>query len=351
MTMPRLVQALAAVGGVLAATLVVAPSATAQAPPFVPVVSGLASPTHLAFGPGDSIYVADAFVGQVVKVDLRSGAARTLVTAGPGTAVAGVDTRGNGSVFYTAVESGATPADQGPAWLDRTNAAGRAFPHVADLLAVERTENPDGQNPNAPDAQSNPYSVLALPGRAIVADAAGNSLVEVRADGSTRVLTAFPNITTGLCADVVNNDPAHPGCDAVPTDVEMGPDGFLYVSGLGAERSGHIYKVDATSGQIVQTWEAPMVSVSLQAEDGSTVSATIPAPLTGIDVADDGTLYVSSVIAGFGGADATVWRIRGGSVSAAFVPVPTDIEERAGTILVASFAGSVFSLSPSAFGA
>ena len=42
------------------------------------------------------------------------------------------------------------------------------------------------------------------------------------------------------------------GCDPVPTDLAMGADGFLYVSGLGAEVEGRIWKIDPDTGKIVQ---------------------------------------------------------------------------------------------------
>jgi sugar lactone lactonase YvrE len=310
----------------LAATAAVAAPA-AQGEPLPPglsvVASGLTNPTHIAFGPGNSLYAADIGTGSVVKINLGSGTSTTFAS-GLGFSP-GVDARGNGTVFMTST-LGSPEEGTPPARLLRGNAAGRTW-LAADTLAYELAHNPDGQS-QAVDAKSNPYSVLALPGRTIVADAGANDLLEVRANGAIRTLTVFPVIHDGPdCSARPENDPGQTGCDPVPTDVEMGPDGFLYVSGLSAEAEGQgrIYKVDATTGAIVRTWTG------------------FP-PLTGIAVAPDGTIYAATLF--FGNS---VIRIQGDTVTSAVVPVPSDVEVGHGMVLAASFAGLVFSIDPSAF--
>ena len=52
---------------------------------------------------------------------------------------------------------------------------------VADIGAYERANNPDGLQ-----VDTNAYAVLALPGHQLVTDAGGNSLLDVRANGSSR---------------------------------------------------------------------------------------------------------------------------------------------------------------------
>ena len=87
-----------------------------------------------------------------------------------------------------------------------------------DLAEFEDAlDNPDG---NAAD--SNPYGLLALPGRQVFTDAGGNSLNAVAANGSISNLAIFPNRTL----------PAGPTFQAVPTCVAEGPDGSLYVGQL-----------------------------------------------------------------------------------------------------------------------
>ena len=100
---------------------------------------------------------------------------------------------------------------------------------IADVSAYEALVNPDG---NVVD--TNPYGVLAEPGRRIVTDAGGNSLLEINANGQISTLAVFP---------------ARPGrpTDAVPTDVVRGPDGAYYVSELSGvpftDGAARVYRV------------------------------------------------------------------------------------------------------------
>ncbi len=305
-----------------AATLVSTPAASADpAPALTPIGGDFVSPLHLAFGPGKSLYVADAFTASIQKIKLRTGVRTTLFQ---GTQpIPGVDVASNGAIKATL--SIGDPSVQLPTLLIGVNQAGKSW-KLADLLAHELANNPDGQDLAAPDSQSNPYSVLALKHRTIVADAGANDLLVVR-NGKVRTLTVFPTFTAPTCPPNNNGDTS---CDAVPTDVELGPDGYLYVSGLGAEVEGHIYKVDQWTGEIVQTWGG------------------LP-PLTGIAVSSHGTIYASSIFAG------VILKIgRDGSTSAASVPFPTDVEIGNGMIVVGSMPltggpGAVYRVAPSAF--
>jgi hypothetical protein len=83
----------------------------------------------------------------------------------------------------------------------------------ADLAAYEAAKNPD-RGP----VESNPYGLLAEPGGTIVADAAGNDLLRVAANGSISTLAVFPSRSN-----------SSRGMDSVPTSVVVGPDGAYYV--------------------------------------------------------------------------------------------------------------------------
>jgi hypothetical protein len=50
--------------------------------------------------------------------------------------------------------------------------------------------------------------------------------------------------------------PAAPGCDSVPTAITRGPDGYIYVAGLGGEAAGtsRVYKLHPTTGRILKAW-------------------------------------------------------------------------------------------------
>ncbi len=301
--------------------LVSVPAANAGGlPPGLTIVAaGFVQPTHVSFGQDNTLYVADIGTGTVSRVDLTHGSTRVLA-AGLGFSP-GVDVRDD-TVFATST-LGNPELGSPPARLVRISEHGRVTV-AADTLAWELAHNPDGQS-QAVDSTSNPYGVLALPGRTIVADAGANDLLEIRRNGSVRTLTVFPTFTDGECATRPENDPGTFGCDAVPTDVEIGRDGYLYVSGLGAFAQGHIYKVDARTGAIVRTWGG------------------LP-PLTGLALGRDGTIYASSLVTD------TVLRIHGDDVTSAFVPAPTDVEiSRHGQLVVASFAGVVFGVDASAF--
>src|SRR6185503_2774812 len=102
--------------------------------------------------------------------------------------------------------------------LARSNPSGK-FTLRQDLSGYEADHNPDGVVPD-----SNPYGVLALPGRTIIADAGGNDLLEVSAKGAISVLAVFD--------PVARPTPGPPFVQAVPTTVALGPDGDFYVGVL-----------------------------------------------------------------------------------------------------------------------
>ena len=301
----------AAVIGVSTAGLFTAlavPGSAAWAADGVTVVaSGFAGPLHVAVAPGGDVLVADAFAGTINRVDPGTGAVRTVLSAHGFTP--GVDVKG-GQVFFTLSEG--TEEETTAARLMRwTKDDGTT--EVADLLAWELAHNPDGQpQGTGQDADSNPYGVLALPGRVLVADAAGNDIVEIRSNGAMRTLTVFPVSFAGECATRPNNGIPNGGCDPTPTDLKLGPDGFLYVSGLGGEAEGHIWKVNATTGAIVDH------------------HGGFP-PLTGIATCHDDSVYVASLFTG------QVFRVKPGAVTVVDVPGPTGLDFSNGLV----YAGSV----------
>ena len=126
-----------------------------------------------------------------------------------------------------------------------------AVHRVADIWGFERDNNADKVLGN-PAIDSNAVDVLRLHGRSFVADAGGNTLLEVQDDGSIAVRHIFPNVLT----------PAPPNgaeipMQAVPTGVVKGPDGYLYVSQLTGfpfpVGGAKVFVIDAHSGEIVRT--------------------------------------------------------------------------------------------------
>jgi len=312
------VGALALIGGLGTQTAAVAAEAPGTTP--VPVASGFKGPLNISVT-NSYLYVADAFGGQLVRVSLRTGTKRVLAQGSFG----GVGVLGS-QVYATVTREPEAGLPQGAAQLARIS-GGQIRP-VADLLAHELKHNPDGQAQQTgkdADALTNPYAVLALPGRRIIADAGANDVLEVSATGAVRTIAAIPNITVGKCAGMKNNDPQHLGCDSVPTGVAMGPDKQLYVSGLGAEVAGRIWRLDPQTGKI------------------GFVYGNLP-PLTGIAIDADGNIYASSLFTN------SIFRITPGGVRAmATVPGPTGLAWRNGVLYAASQTGNVFSVPAGAF--
>jgi hypothetical protein len=110
---------------------------------------------------------------------------------------------------------------------------------VADLAEFEDATNPTGDEENV-----NPNSVI--PGRTgmIVSDAGANDLLLVKRSGRIKVLATFPNRTVGTDT-----------FDEVPTSVQRGPDGALYVGQLTGfpfiPGAANVYRVDSHGGVTV----------------------------------------------------------------------------------------------------
>lgn len=145
---------------------------------------------------------------------------------------------------------------------------------VADITGYEVTHDPDGKG-----VDSNPYAVLALRGgRTLVADAAGNDVLLVRANGKRSVFHVFPNITTGACAGRSDPSPKFSGCNYVPTSLAQDRAGHIYVGGLAGEapNAGMVTELDTTGKHVLHTW-------------------TGFDSVTGVAVGSDGSLYVSEL--------------------------------------------------------
>jgi hypothetical protein len=138
---------------------------------------------------------------------------------------------------------------------------------AADVSAYEAANNPAGGT-----FDSNPYGVLAEPGGTFIADAGGNALLEVRANGDVSLVAAFASIP-------IPPGPFNPPfvqAQPVPTEVTRGPDGALYVSLLTGfpflPGAAGIYRV--VLGQPPQQYAGGLTAI------------------TDVDWGPDGSLYV-----------------------------------------------------------
>ena len=279
--------------------------AAAQAAAPVPVMTGLDNPRGLAFGPEGSLYVAEAGKGgSGVCVPLPDGPGtrcygatgaisrlwrgtqERIATGLPSVAVqpsgetaAGpqhISFQGRGGLYVNIGCScdkgnaiGALLDGLGFGYLMHVSASGHAK-QLVDIAGYEASVNPDGAQ-----IDSNPFGLLALPGHRLVTDAGGNSLLDVRTNGSISTIATFPKIPGGPLGTR----------DAVPTDVVVGPDGAYYVSTL----TGFPFTAGTASVYRVVPGQAP------------TPYATGLTMVTDLAFGSDGSLYTLQHASGIPG--------------------------------------------------
>jgi len=192
----------------------------------------------------------------------------------------------------------------------------------ANISRYEFQNNPDNER-----KESNPYAALSLQGKQLVADAAGDTIIKVPQKGETRLWARLPDQGRAL--------------DPVPTSITKGPEGTVFIGGLGSEVQGngaiYQYKRDGThlaslygfSGitGVAVTNKSAFVS-ELFADQGMGIPGQVtkinldtlekkswPVPFPAGLVAEDGNLYVSAFSVSssdgdFGpGSSGQVWRM------------------------------------------
>jgi hypothetical protein len=245
------------------------------------IADGLDNPRGIGIGPDGGVYVAEAgsggaspcapgpegircygLSGAISRIDLRTLRVERVTSGLPSLATEGdfaagpqdISFQGRGNAYLTlgfGGDPGVREAQFGPAGaafaqLARTTPDG-GWRLISDLGAFEEDKNPTGD-----EVDSNPYGVLAQPGRQLVVDAGANALVEVRTNGDRTALATFPNRLV-LAPPFLGLPPgAQIPMDAVPTSVVVGPDGAYYVSQLTGfpfpVGGANVYRVPAGGG-------------------------------------------------------------------------------------------------------
>lgn len=243
-----------------------------------PIATGLAGPLQIAVGERGDVYVAQDFAGVLTRIDRRGN--QSVIAANPGGEIAGVDVE-DGKVVYTSAVGDQTGFTVGQ--LNKIERDGSSSV-VADVLAYEQRTNPDqvysygfetltpecaaqwpvdqaGPPQYTGQVDSHAYAVAIADGHRYIADAGGNTILDVTRNGKIRTVAVLPpqpivvpvEVAAGLgapaCAGLTY------GFEAVPTDVEVGRDGMLYVTtlpggpedpSLGAR--GSVYRVNPWNG-------------------------------------------------------------------------------------------------------
>jgi hypothetical protein len=176
----------------------------------------------------------------------------------------------------------------------------------ANISRFEEQNDPDGEG-----FDSNPYAVLALRGRQLVADAAADAILKVR-KGKVSLWAELPEFGKRV--------------DAVPTSITKGPDGKIYVGGLGSGLPG--------SGAVFQFNRKGRLLGTLA---GFTT-------VTGVAVSKKGAIWVSELFGG-GGPDQLPGQLVRVSPdlqkrSAHAVPFPAGLIIRDGKLFVSAFSVS-----------
>jgi len=259
---------------ILAFTLLAASTALRADPQVDVIATGLNNPRGIGFAPNGQLYVTEAGSGgngacipgpeggdvcygesgALTRVDPTGASAPVRVLTGlPSIAGEGgfggvgphdISFLGNGNarVVIGLGANGPVRAGLGAkaailGSLLQVNAAAH-WKKTADLANFETTHDPvEG------GADSDPYGALALPSRTIVADAGGNDLLEVRANGATRVLATFGPRLVDAPAFLGLPPGTQIPMQSVPTTVAQGPDGGFYVGQL----TGFPFPVDAAN--------------------------------------------------------------------------------------------------------
>jgi hypothetical protein len=242
--------------------------------------TGLTTPLSLEVDRHGVSYVSQNFIGKVSRID-PDGTVTDLATA-EGLETAGVSTR-RGTVYYTQVAM-----DHSAASLMAIRGDEEPV-QVADIWAHENAENPDQVNTYGflgldadsecgkafpPDfnlaeyqgiVDTHPYSTLALRRGVYIADAGANAILRVRHDGDVETVAVLPALDPISVPAELLVAQGLPACAAeypfvaepVPTDVEQGRDGWLYVTSLpgGPEDAslgarGSVLKVNPWSGEV-----------------------------------------------------------------------------------------------------
>lgn len=335
----------AAASALLATAAIAGPAVAAPAPGAPETrASGLPTPLGLAVASNGNAVISGNFAGLLSSIS-KQGVATTLAAA-PGEEISAPAIDGS-TVYYLRGSQDHTAAD-----VYALSGGGSA--HVADLAAFEANENPDQVNtygfgdldescealfPNDPmnvltwphypgQIDTHAYAATVAGGILYLADAGANAILAVDpGSGEVSTVAVLPPAAPIVVPAPIAAEFGWPDCavgheyrtEPVPTDVEQGPDGWLYVTSLpgGPETPefgprGNVVKVNPATGEIV-----PVAGGFNGATD--------------LAVAPNGTIYVAELFGGpaFSGQVGVVRPGEHAASSAIDVVMPAAVSVRA----------------------
>ena len=291
------------------------------------VADGLISPLSVAVSGDGTVYVSQNFAGRLTRVSPEGQKSR-VYTDPDRSEVGAVSVTGEDVTFATTGGTRKKPT----ANLWQISGAGDPT-KLANLFRYEKRNNPDsirnyglkaGERslskvprfirPYSGRVESHPYATALGTGVTYVADAAGNSVLAVT-DAGVSTVAVLPVTKVKITRATKREFDLHKcvigktyRAEGVPTDVELGPDGNLYVTSLPGVPGeggpfGRIYQINPDTGD-------------LSKEADGLVSPT------GLAISPTGTAYIAQLFAG------TILEVPLGGEPSTFaeVPFPGDVE-------------------------
>jgi len=299
-------------------------------PTVTTIAKNLVGPLGVAQAPDGTRYWADSFAGVLYK-QTPAGVVSVIYQSKKHGAD-GVSADGGVLRFVT----GSSDNKSGGVW---TLDASGAPVLLGDTFKYEKQANPDGKfqygflkTPKSCLAQvpkeipasysghkeTHSYGVATANGISYVADAGANAILALSPTGVFSTVAALKPVKVRVTASAAKANHL-PTCvigkkfalEAVPTDVEVGPDGQLYVTSLpgGPEDgslglNGRVLRINPVSGRV------------------TTIARGLLSP-TGVAVASNGDIYVAQLFRG------VISKIRAGSSKVRTylrVPLPAAVE-------------------------
>jgi hypothetical protein len=264
------------------------PSAVLGGPPLV---EGLDGPRGVVVGPAGRVVFAegDGSFSEVVVRGSNAGAVIPLGGVPPTYIAPAIAVDGRGQIYVLAAQG--APGSGGT--LYRATPGEPSLRAVADIQAYQQHDT-DPYNLTGEPEESNPFGVATLrDGSVLVADAAGNDLLRVYANG--RIVTVarlkprmvavpdeLPDVGFPPAGSVLPSE-------GVATSVAVGADGYYYVGELrgfpATPGTAQIWRIAPDSVDAVCDPAAPATGTCQRYADGFT-------SIVDLEAGPDGSLYV-----------------------------------------------------------